>query len=187
MKISNFFGRVRFIMIGSMICLVSVQTHAADRALTIEESIGKDLFEGRIRFVNDGPSCISCHSIDNKNAALGGLFAKNLTDVYSRLGEGISSWLSAPPFPAMAASYQNNPLAENERVNLQAFLKYANEVKDVKNIKYANKGYNFMLIGGGIGLVVILIMINFIWFVRKRKMVKQDIFARQNKASDAKF
>ena len=184
MRISIFFGSVRLIMIGSMMCLVSMQMYATDRSLTPVERTGKDLFEGKIRFENGGPSCISCHSVDNQDVAMGGLFAKNLTDVYSRLGEGISPWLSAPPFPAMAISYQNNPLTENERIKLQAFLKYINENNDVKQ---ADNGYDLMLIGGGGGLVIILILINSIWLIRKRKMVKQEIFDRQIKALDARF
>ena len=167
-----------------MMCLVSMQMYATDRSLTPVERTGKDLFEGKIRFENGGPSCISCHSVDNQDVAMGGLFAKNLTDVYSRLGEGISPWLSAPPFPAMAISYQNNPLTENERIKLQAFLKYINENNDVKQ---ADNGYDLMLIGGGGGLVIILILINSIWLIRKRKMVKQEIFDRQIKALDARF
>lgn len=184
MRTSIFFGSVRFIMIGFIMCLVSIQAQASNRSLTTVERTGKDLFEGKIRFENGGPSCISCHSVDNRDVAMGGLFAKNLTDVYSRLGEGITPWLSAPPFPAMAISYQNNPLTESERIKLQAFLKYINENNDVET---AENGYGFMLISGGIGLLIILILINFIWFVRKRKMVKQEIFDRQIKALDARF
>ena len=171
-------------MMGFMMCLLSMQAHATNRALTTVEHTGKDLFEGKIRFENGGPSCISCHSVDNSDVAMGGLFAKNLTDVYSRLGEGITPWLSAPPFPAMAISYQNNPLTESERIKLQAFLKYINENNDVKA---AGNGYDFMLISGVVGLVIILVLINFTWFVRKKKMVKQEIFDRQIKALDARF
>lgn len=165
-------------------CLMSIQAQSTNRSLTTIERTGKDLFESKIRFENGGPSCISCHSVDSREVTMGGLFAKNLTDVYSRLGEGITPWLSAPPFPAMAISYQNNPLTESERIKLQAFLKYINENNDVKT---AENGYDFMLIGGGGGLVIILILINSIWLIRKRKMVKQEIFDRQIKALDAKF
>lgn len=174
---------IGLILIGSIIGLTGIKSFAAGRAMQPEELAGKNYFEGSTSFMNGGPSCISCHSVNNNNVATGGLLAKDLTDVYTRLGEGLSAWLAAPSFPAMAASYQNNPLTENERAKLQAFLKYAN---DVKATQTAKKGYDFMLIGGISGLVGILILINILWFTRKKKMVKREIFDRQSRAWDAK-
>lgn len=183
MERKGFLKGIGLILIGSMISLTGFKAYAAGRAMQPEEIAGKKYFEGASSFANGGPSCISCHSVNNNQVAKGGLLAKDLTDVYTRLGEGISAWLSAPSFPAMAASYQNNPLTENERGKLQAFLKYAN---DVKSTQHASKGYDFMLIGGLSGLVGILILINILWFTRKKKMVKKEIFERQNRAWDAK-
>lgn len=183
MERKGFLKGIGLILIGSMISLTSAKALAAGRAMTLEELAGKNYFEGTKGFANGGPSCISCHSVKNNNTATGGLLAKDLTDVYTRLGEGISGWLAAPSFPAMAASYQNSPLTENERTKLQAFLKYANEVKQTQT---ADSGYNFMLLGGISGLVIILIAINLMWFSRKKKMVKKEIFDRQSKAWDAK-
>jgi cytochrome c1 len=174
---------IGLILIGSFIGLTSIQAYASGRAMQPEELAGKNYFEGSKSFTNGGPSCISCHSVKNNNVATGGLLAKDLTDVYTRLGEGLSAWLAAPSFPAMAASYQNNPLTESERANLQAFLKYANDVKASQTV---DKGYDFMLVGGVCGLASILILINILWFKRKKKMVKKEIFARQHSARDAK-
>ncbi|HRO07335.1 MAG TPA: hypothetical protein PK047_00600 [Saprospiraceae bacterium] len=174
-------SRVFFVIV---LCFGSLWMQAKDRTLTYNEITGKELFEGVKRFENSGPSCISCHSVDNNQAVLGGLLAKNLTDVYSRMGEGISSWLSAPPFPAMASSYQNNPLTDKERAQIQAYLKYVNEVKEYNK---PEKGFDYMLLAGVVGMLIFLILINFTWFIRKRTMVKQAIFDRQVKASDAKF
>ncbi len=175
--------KIGLVLVGSMISLTSVNVFASARLMQPEELAGKKYFEGSSGFVNGGPSCISCHSVKNQDVATGGLLAKDLTDVYTRLGDGLSAWLAAPSFPAMAASYQNNALTENERGKLQAFLKYANEVKDSQK---ANNGYNTMLIGGLSGLVLILVMISLLWVNRKKKMVKKDIFDRQHSAWDAK-
>lgn len=175
---------IGLILIGSMISLSGNKALAANRSMQAEELAGKQYFEGSKSLANGGPSCISCHSVKNNNVATGGLLAKDLTDVYTRLGEGIlSAWLMAPSFPAMASSYQNHPLTENERVKLEAFFKYTNDVKDSQQAK---SGYDVMLIGGVGGLVGILIMVNILWFNRKRKMVKKDIFDRQHSAWDAK-
>jgi hypothetical protein len=180
----NLLRLITFFCFGSFILLGSNAFSKGElRSMTQGESIGKKYFEGTIRFKNSGPSCISCHSIKNDNLINGGLLAKDLTDVYTRLGDGISAWLMAPSFPAMATSYQNNPLTENERLRLTEFFKYTNDVKSGQN---ASKGYDTMLMAGVSGLVGILILISLLWFQRKRKMVKEDIFKRQSKAWDAK-
>ncbi len=157
--------------------------NAKNRAMKPNELLGKQYFEGTRSLSKGGPSCISCHSVTHDKVAKGGFLAKDLTDVYTRLGEGISAWLSAPPFPAMASSYQNNPLTEKERNSLQAFFAYTNEVK---SFHQPDLGYDIMLIGGLSGLIGILVLINVLWFVRKRNMVKKEIFARQSRAWDAK-
>lgn len=155
------------------------------RTMTPDEVEGRKYFEGANAFAKGGPSCISCHSVQNNKVAKGGLFAKDLTDVYSRMGDGIAVWLSAPSFPAMASSYQNHPLTETERNKLTAFLKYSDEVK--ASGKNYDDGQLEMLAIGGAGLISILVLISLIWFKQKRKMVKQEIFDRQAKAWDAKF
>lgn len=153
------------------------------RPMTSSEKAGKSYFEGSMGFKNGGLACISCHSVNNEKVMIGGLLAKDLTDVYSRMNEGISAWLTAPSFPAMTISYKNNPLTETERMRLTSFLKYTDEVKSTQ--KQAN-GYQTMLSAGLGGLAVILILVSLIWFNRKKKMVKEDIFKRQIKAWDAK-
>jgi len=186
MKNKRFLKGFRMILAGSLLSFISMNVYASEAEIHSDVLEGKQYFEGSKRFKNGGVSCISCHSVNNSQVAKGGLLAKDLTDVYSRLGEGISTWLMAPPFPAMAVSYQNNVLTENERVKLQAFFKYANE-NHIESPKEASMGYGFMLIGGDGGLAVILISINIIWHQRKRKMVKREIFDRQIYARDAKF
>ena len=169
----------------SIFCLIIFTVNVkAEIISNINVKNGMELFDGSKSFENGGPACISCHNITNNNLIPGGILAKDLTNVYQRMGEGITGWLSAPPFPAMASSYQNNPLTEIEKASLTAFFKYADEVSNEQQI---NTGYTYQLVGGGIGLLCLLIIINFLWFKRKKQMVKQDIFNRQIKAHDAKF
>lgn len=186
MKRKKLIKGVGVVLLSSLMSLNSITSFAASssRELSLDEKAGRDLFQGSKGFQSGGPACIACHSVKNGNVAQGGLLAKDLTDVYSRLGEGIAAWLSAPSFPAMAASYQNHPLNENERAKLAAFLKYTDEVKSTE--KNISDGYGTMLIAGTGGLVGILILISLLWMNRKRNMVKKDIFARQSKAWDAK-
>lgn len=186
MKKIGFLKGCKMILIGSLISFTSISIYASEAKMQSPEMEGKDYFDGTKRFENGGPSCISCHAVNVSGITSGGLLAKDLTDVYSRLGEGISPWLMAPPFPAMEVSFQNNPLTKNERLKLQAFFKYTNE----NNLGLAQKAsdkYGFMLLGGIGGLIGIMISINFIWYNRKRKMVKREIFDRQSSTRDAKF
>jgi len=149
-----------------------------------EAQIGKDYFQGNKKFTNGGPGCVSCHNVTNENIIPGGLMAKDLTNVYQRMGEGITAWLGAPPFPAMISSYKNNPLTEIEKSSLTAFLKYADEASAEQKI---DNGYQYQIVGGAFALIIILVLISLIWMRRKKNMTKKDIFNRQIKAKDAKF
>jgi len=194
------FNRISLLFFGTVLCLspLRAEENESTEEATVEEvvltpqaEIGMAYFEGKQRFENGGPSCVSCHNVTTKGVMPGGLFAKDLTDVYARLGEGITGWLGAPPFPAMAASYNNNPLTEEERMNLTAFFKYTLDSKDTQKTGFTLLGFDKqqvkMAIYGLIGLGIILVLIQVLWSHRKRKMVKNEIFARQNKAWDAKF
>ncbi len=143
--------------------------------------LGRQYFEGSKSFIKGGPACITCHNVNHKNMIPGGLFAKDLSDVYERMGEGITGWLSAPPFPAMATSYQNHELTEKERASLTAFFKETAENKESQK-----SAASYFLTGGIGGLIAIILLINILWWKRKRHMVKKDIFVRQSKAWDAK-
>lgn len=144
---------------------------------------GKLLFTGEKRFVNGGPSCITCHNVSHDDVMVGGLLAKDLTKVYERLGDaGVSGIVSAPPFPAMANSYGNNPLTKDEVMQLTAFFKVANEVSETQKKR---SGYKLVAGGGIFGLIIILGLISILWGVRKKESTKKDIFSRQLKGNDS--
>ncbi len=176
---------VNLFYVGLFLALLPVCMNAqADSEMTAEAKEGMALFQGEKTFKNGGPACITCHNVTNNDVMPGGLYGKDLTDVYERFGVGLSGWLQAPDPPAMTASYSNNELEEEERENLSAFLK---SVYDTKDSQIANSGYLYFIAGGGIGLFVLLVMVQLIWSNRKKEMVKADIFSRQSKAWDAKF
>jgi mono/diheme cytochrome c family protein len=156
----------------------------ADVEYTEEDfEAGKLLFTGKTRFENDGPSCIVCHNVKNDDVMVGGLLAKDLTNVYDRLGDaGVSGIVNAPPFPAMANSYSNNPLTESEVKQLTGFFKYANEVSDTQKAK---GGYALFAGGGILGLIIILGLVSILWSNRKKESTKKDIFSRQLKGNDS--
>ncbi|PIQ15781.1 MAG: hypothetical protein COW67_06510 [Flavobacteriales bacterium CG18_big_fil_WC_8_21_14_2_50_32_9] len=146
---------------------------------------GLMLFSGEHRLSNKGPSCITCHNVLHGDLIAGGLLAKDLTKVYERLGAaGINGMLSAPPFPAMAASYKDSPLTEKEIFQLSAFFNDA-----AKNTIYQpQRTYNdnLLLYGGGVAFIIIASIILLMFIERKRKCVKEDIYKRQIKAASSK-
>lgn len=179
-------GQMNIIKVSFLvIAFMSVFSSAFAENMSDEAKEGMAFFQGEKRFDNGGPSCLSCHNITNDNAAIGGTFAKDLTDVYSRMGDGIAGWLTAPSFPPMKVAYSDHPLTEKERNSLTVFLKYANNVKDSQA---QSNGGLLVLVGGGlVGLVVLLLLFQLIWSKRKTRMVKDDIFARSIKSFDARF
>ena len=150
---------------------------------TEDVEIGKQLFAGKKQLTNGGPLCMTCHNVTNNDINPGGLLAKDLTNVYERLGDaGISGILNAPPFPAMTAAYGNNQLTVDEVRQLTAFFKYADQVSKTQTV---NSGFSLLAGGGIVGLIMILILISILWSNRKKESTKKEIFRRQLKGNDS--
>ena len=153
---------------------------------TEEDAIaGQLLFTGESRFVNSGPSCVTCHHVSFPGVMSGGLLAKDLTDVHGRLLDaGVSSIISAPPFPAMADAYNGKSLTDEEVLQLTAFFKTVNN-NSPEQADTSSMGFIQLLGGGFIGLIVWLVIIYAMWSYRKKESVKADIFKRQLKGNDS--
>ncbi len=139
---------------------------------------GMALFQGGAGFSGGGPSCIACHNVTNNDVIPGGLLAKDLTNVYGRMGSaGVAGLLGAPPFPAMTSSYRGAAaLTEEEIADLTAFFAHADEVAADQLV---NSGDNLFYVGGIGGLILIMILIAIVWAGRIRASVKKDILDRQ--------
>jgi len=153
----------------------------ATREATSEEILrGQDLFQGKIRFSGGGPSCISCHNVESHAVFGGGILAKELTTVYSRVGaQGIRAILSNAPFPVMNAAFENKPISDEEIHALIGFLKLV----DKENTMQQPREYGWVMFGAGSGGVIILFgFYSLLGFRRKRGSVNQDIYDRQVKS-----
>ncbi|MFA6954938.1 MAG: hypothetical protein WC538_03605 [Thermoanaerobaculia bacterium] len=83
------------------------------------EANGRLLFFGEQPLVNGGSPCFACHAA----GARGGNLAADLTSVQARLGPGtLVAATVKPPFPMMKAAYAKHPVAEEEALDLAAFL-----------------------------------------------------------------
>lgn len=136
---------------------------------------GQALFQGRLRFANGGPSCISCHSTNTGIG--GGNLAADLTMVFSKVGaSGIEAILTSPPFPVMQAAFEGRPLGDDEVRTLIGFLQHA----DKENALHQPRKYGLAMFGAGLGGVGALSgFYSLMWRRRKNRSVNQDIYDRQ--------
>lgn len=147
-----------------------------------EEDIltGGNLFSGVLRFENKGLSCISCHHVSNDNITAGGSLAKDLSDVYDRLGKaGVEAMITGLPFPQMKISFKNNPITEKEANQITAFLKHVSEER------YYQQGTSYqikLLIWGIIGAIISMGIFPLFWYSRKKDSVNKRIYERQIKS-----
>lgn len=89
---------------------------------------GRDLFYGRAALKNGAAPCVSCHMVRGTAKLLGGgMMAKDLTNVFARLGdEGLDTALASPAFPLMNRIFAQRPLDPTEVFAIRSFLHRAN-------------------------------------------------------------
>ncbi|MCH7876086.1 MAG: cytochrome c [Gemmatimonadetes bacterium] len=139
--------------------------------------LGQALFQGKTRFANSGPTCNSCHDVINDAVIGGGVLARELTTVFSRLGgPGVRAILGSPPFPVMQRAYRDKPLTDDEVVALVGFLQQA----DAEQPLHQPRDYGMGLLGAGVvGTVLLLGLYSLMWRGRLRGSVNQSIYDRQ--------
>jgi hypothetical protein len=156
--------------------IIEINQDSASQAI----SDGANIFDGSTKLTNGGSSCITCHNIVSDAVISGGLLAKDLTTVYSRMGDaGVAAILGSPPFPAMASAFKDKDITPEEIVKLRAFLQYIDQESSTQN---GNSMDAVFLMYSPIGLVVWLVFIYFFWYNRKKESVKKEIFDRQIKS-----
>lgn len=141
---------------------------------------GRNYFLGNLRFANGGPSCFSCHNVNDKNLLGGGLLALDLSTAFTRLrGEAaVSAIISNPPFPAMNTAYLNKNLTPDEIFYLTAYL-YQADKNAVMQAGVNNK--QIFLNVGLIASISLFGIYGLLWWNRKKKSVNLDIYKRQIK------
>lgn len=152
----------------------------AEPASPAQITTGQELFEGRQRFENRGPACNSCHEVKNDAVIGGGILARDLTQVFSRMGgPGVTAILGQAPFPVMQAAYKDHVLTEGEVTSLVAFLQDA----DANHAFQQPRDYGMGLFVSGLaGAGILFGLFATIWRKRKASSVYQAIFDRQVKS-----
>ena len=156
------------------------QAQPEEPASEVDILAGQDLFQGIIRFENNGAPCNACHDVRNDAVMGGGILAAELTTVFSRMGRaGVQSILGQSPFPVMQAAYEGKALTENEVTQLVAFLEYA----DSEQYHQLPRDYGLGLFASGVaGAGVLFGLFAFVWRGRKTGSVNQEIYDRQIKS-----
>jgi hypothetical protein len=141
-----------------------------------------EYFNGTKRLENGGPSCISCHTLNNEGIFHGGFLGIDLTNSFTTLNgdNGLLKQLKSPADIRMKITYADNPITDEEMTMLILLLEKADKEKD-----YQIAGVNrFILFEYGlVGLALIFIIISLLWLKRKKNSVKQDVYDRQIKTT----
>lgn len=154
---------------------------SSEDASAEEILLGQHIFEGDTRLTNGGAACISCHNVASDRVIPGGLLAKDLTTVFTRMGgdAGITGILNAPPFPAMTEAYKNKPITEEEIFALSSFLRTV----DAESKTEVATATSPLLLYGFISFIVWIGIILLVWRHRKKYAVNRRIYERQLKTS----
>ncbi len=147
-----------------------------------EENVrsGRALFTGEGRLENGGAPCISCHNLDRSDVTAGGALAKDLTDVFARLGgTGVEALIRDSPFPVMSGAFESKPLLDGEVFDLVAFLQFVAE----NDAAAPGPRYGTRLFFSGLtGALLLVGMFAGLWFRGKRDTVNRAIYDRQVKS-----
>ncbi len=159
----------------------TAQLAAVQPATEEQIFLGQDLFQGKTRFTNGGPTCNSCHEVTHDAVIGGGVLAAELTTVFSKLGgPGVRAILGSPPFPVMQRAYQDKPLTDDEVAALVGFLERA----DAEQSLHQPRDYGIKLFTAGVvGTLLLLGLYSLLWSGRLRGSVNQSIYDRQIKSA----
>lgn len=170
-----------FIESGADAAQTGATPQAATPATDEEIVLGQNLFQGTTRLSNGGAACNSCHEVTNDAVIGGGVLARELTTVFSRLGgAGVRSIINSSPFPVMQRAYLNKSLTDAEVSALVGFLEQA----DAEQAFHQPRDYGIKLFGAGVlGTLIVLALSSLAWKGRLRGSVNQSIYDRQIKST----
>ncbi len=154
-------------------CDLAPKLRPVTQATDEDKGLGRDLFLGNVRFENEGPPCVSCHSVDRLGSILqGGTLAKDLTHVFARFGDqGLDAALRNPAFPLMNKVFADHPLSAAEAFALRSFLYEANRGglgREQAGVAQAQS----VPLASALVAVLVLIILNAAWSRRLRGIRK---------------
>ncbi len=127
-----------------------------DRPFTPEDIVeGIEIFRGTDSLRNDGPACISCHTMKGLGGLSGGRLGPDLTRVYERLQgrTALAMWLFAPATTRMQPLFRDHPLEEDEILALVATFEAAAR-EGGEDDSVATLSFLFWALGGTVPLLM---------------------------------
>lgn len=145
-------------------------------ATAVDMARGRDLFLGQEALKSGAVQCLSCHTVLGAGGGIsGGLLAKDLTNVFGRLGDqGLDAALNNPAFPVMNQIFTEHPLQPDEVFALRAFLYDANRKEPA-----AEEVVSLLLVAL-VGTGLALIALNAAW-ARRLRGVRRPLVHRKVK------
>ena len=139
---------------------------------------GERLFLGTEPLSGGAPGCMACHTVAGVGGLVGGgQLAKDLTNVFARLGdESLGAALANPAFPTMDKVFADRPLTAEEAFSLRAFLYDAN-----RGTGRRDDSINVLLVAV-LGTGAVLLGLNAAW-ARRMRGVRVSITAKGRSAS----
>lgn len=133
-------------------------------------STGELLFTGQKPLANGGTACQACHSVNGTGGLAGGTLGPDLTQVYTRYGEnGLDASLTNIAFPSMVGIFADRPITPQERADLVAFFKEANQRSP------APAARTWIFLGSGLGLMLTLFAVLLISWPRQRQSLSERL------------
>lgn len=150
----------------------------SDRPFTDRDvETGHALFTGNASLKNNGPACMSCHTVNGIGGFGGGTLGPDLTTVFERYQgrKTLSTWLSAPATPTMQSIFKKEPLESEEILSLVAYFQHTltRNPEDASTARL-----NFILIGLA-GTLILLGIFDVVWNKRFRAVRKPLVQERQ--------
>jgi len=157
-------------------CNLAGRFVAATTATKRDMALGRELFLGLSPLKAGGAPCASCHTVRGAKGLLGGgRLAKDLTNVFARLGdEGLDTALKSPAYPLMNKVFADHPIEASEAFALRAFLYEANLGGEP-----ARDDSWSVTLAGGLGSLGVLVALNAAWGRRLRGVRKPLVRHRQ--------
>lgn len=129
-----------------------------------QAALGRAFFTGQKAFANGGAPCMACHTAGNLGPMGGGSLGKDLTDLYTRLGEaGIQGVLSSIAFPVMREAYKGKVLTPEEIRALTAY--FAEVAKEPARAAWVDSGR--LLYAGIFGALALFGGMYLLWLNRR--------------------
>ena len=142
---------------------------------------GKRLFTGVDRFANGGPSCISCHHVEEEGVIASGSLAIDLSQAQTKLtSAGLVGIIEGVPFPAMKEAYREKKISKQEAKYVSAFLWSVSQKTKGKKVSDDMTSKFFAV--GLLGSLLLMGVLPLIGYRRKKESVNKRIYDRQTRS-----